>query len=119
MYRLLLTDLQLQDSYWQWGSWTTSNVFDIFKLHHSTKRPYEFPNNVHFSVTYEHDLNLTVLDRHVYSSLDWLGDVGGLGEALFFLGSFVLAISQFGKFDSMMTRALFRAKSPVDGEETL
>ena len=60
------------------------------------KRPYEFKDNVHIQITIEFDLDLTVIDRQVYSVLDWLGDTGGLGEALFFLGGALLVILQYG-----------------------
>ena len=76
----------------QWGILTHDTFENIFHVHEIKKRPYEFFNNVHVSVTYEFDLDLTFVDRKVYSVLDLLGDVGGLGEALFFMGSFFLAI---------------------------
>ena len=31
--------------------------------------------------------DLTIIERQTYSSLEWLGDVGGLFDALLFLGS--------------------------------
>ena len=75
------------------------------------KRPYEFRDNVHIQVTFEFDLDLTVTDRQVYSVLDWLGDTGGLGEALFFIGGAVLIIFNYAQFDSLMVRHLYRIKS--------
>ena len=69
---------------------------EIFKIHETKKRPYEFRDNVHIQITIELDLDLTVIDRQVYSVLDWLGDTGGLGEALFFIGGAFLLILQYG-----------------------
>ena len=77
------------------------------------KRPYEFKDNVHVQVTFELDLNLTVIDRAVYSFLDWLGDLGGFGEALFYMGTFLMFILNYGQFDQMMVTSLYRAKSLV------
>ena len=34
------------------------------------------------SVSYEFDLDFHRIDRETYNSLDWLGDLGGLKEAL-------------------------------------
>ena len=65
---------------------------DIFKIHETKKRPYEFKDNVHLQITFEFDLDLTVIDRQVYSILDLLGDIGGLGEALFFIGGALLLL---------------------------
>ena len=73
-------------------------------------RPYEFPNNVHVSVTYELDLDLTVIDRQAYSVLDWLGDIGGLTEAIFFISGTFLILFNYRKFESMMVSYLFLQK---------
>ena len=43
--------------------------------------------------------------------LDWLGDTGGLGEALFFIGGAILIIFNYAQFDSLMVRHLYRIKS--------
>ena len=72
---------------------------------------------MHISITFEFDLDLTVIDRQVYSILDWLGDVGGLGEALFFICGGVLMITQFGQFDLMLIKSLYLVKKrnkPLD-----
>ena len=45
-------------------------------------RPYEFFDDIHTVVSYELDLNLYEVDRSTYNFLDWLGDLGGLKEAL-------------------------------------
>ena len=65
---------------------------------------------MHISITFEFDLDLIVIDRQVYSILDWLGDVGGLGEALFLLCGGILMISQFGQFDLMLIKSLYHVK---------
>ena len=95
----------------QWSSWTKEDHEDIFKIQETKKRPYEFPDNVHIQVTFEFDLDLTVIDRQVYSILDFLGDIGGLGEALFFLGGALLVLLQYGQFDAMMVRHLYRVRN--------
>ena len=92
MFKASLTQLNLQDRIWQWSSWTKEDIMDIFKIHETKKRPYEFKDNVHLQITFEFDLDLTVIDRQVYSILDLLGDIGGLGEALFFIGGALLLL---------------------------
>ena len=68
----------------------------MFRLNQIGTRPYEYPNNVHTAIAYELDLNLATLDRQVYSVLDLMGDIGGLSEALVFLGSIIIGIIHFG-----------------------
>ena len=46
------------------------------------KRPYERLDDIQQIVSFEFDLNLHRIDRAVYNGLDWLGDLGGLYEAL-------------------------------------
>ena len=61
-------------------------------------------------MTFEFDLDFTVTDRQVYSVLDWLGDTGGLAEALFFIGGAVLLIFNFTRFDTLLVRHLYRTR---------
>lgn len=96
VYKISISNLELQDRIWQWGGWTKENVEIIFGINHSTTRPYEFPDSVHCQITFELNLDLKVIDRQVYSVLDWLGDIGGLVEALFFIGSTALIAATFG-----------------------
>ena len=74
------------------------------------KRPYEKDNKVHIQLAYELNLDLKVIDRQVYNILDWLGDIGGLGEALFFLGGGILGILRYGQLDQMLVSALYQVK---------
>ena len=54
------------------------------------------------------DLDLTVIEREVYNILDWIGDIGGLGEACFFISFSLLGIIHFGGVDNMIIQELFR-----------
>ena len=38
-----------------------------------------------------------------------MGDIGGLGEACFFIGSIFMALLQFGYIDSLMVSKLYKA----------
>ena len=57
---------------------------------------------MHIAVAFELDLDLTIIDRKVYSILDWLGDMGGMLEALVYLGAFFLTIINYGQFQAML-----------------
>jgi len=77
VYAIELTDLRLQDTYYQFSALTEDDR-QIFSIQSRKNRPYEFPDNVHMQVTFEFDLDLHRIDRDVYSILDWIGDMGGL-----------------------------------------
>ena len=101
--------LDLHDRIWQWSTWTKED-YNVFKIHETKKRPYEFKDSVHIQVTFEFDLDFTVTDRQVYSVLDWLGDIGGLVEALFFIGGTVLIFFNYTHFDSLIVRNLYKVR---------
>lgn len=84
-----------------WGS-ISQDAHRVFKFIEANKRPYEFENDVHISITFEVDLDLTVIDRQVYNLLDWIGDVGGLGEGCFFISFTLLGVIHFGGVDNMI-----------------
>lgn len=46
VFELQIKELELQDVVWQWGTYTMEQINNIFKLVQTTKRPYEFDNNV-------------------------------------------------------------------------
>ena len=63
---------------------------EIFGISTGKTRPYEYSDRTHLSISYEFDLNLYRINRDVYNVLDWLGDVGGLRDALILIGGFVM-----------------------------
>ncbi len=88
----------------------------MFKFVETTKRPYEFDNRVHISITFERDLNLQAIDRQVYNLLDLIGDIGGLGEGLFFMTFTLLSVIHFGALDNQIIQELFRTSKARKGE---
>ena len=57
-----MTDLLLKDERLHWGGFEEDPT-RVFKFMETAKRPYEFDNKVHISITFEVDLDLTVIDR--------------------------------------------------------
>ena len=72
---------------------------------------------MHVQVTFELDLNFVVIDRQVYSVLDWLGDIGGLVESLFFIGGIVLMVFNYTHFDFLINSHLFRIRSKDESNQ--
>ena len=111
VYKLQVTHLELQDEILQWGQWTQKESSNIFKITETSTRPYEFPDNIHMSVTLELETDLIHVDRQVYSLLDWLGDVGGLGDALFWMGKVFIIFYHFRQFDFWLLDKLYKVKT--------
>ena len=70
----------------------TSDHISIFTIVKESVRPYNMRDAVHFAYTYELDLDKYTIERTVYTSLDWLGDVGGLMDILFLIGAYPLML---------------------------
>ena len=109
-----ITDLQLQDTkYVQLGQYTETEG-NIFSVTSNTVRPYEYFDNVHVAIAYEFDLNLYRLDREAYNKLDWLGDIGGLKEALTIMFAFLFGIFNYNKFDDYLVSNMYREATKKD-----
>ena len=63
---------------------------------------------MHTSVTFEFDLNYFRVDRDTYNALDWLGDLGGLFEALVIILGLVYGLIQFHAFEDFLVSKLYR-----------
>ena len=59
------------------------------------------------TIMYELDMDLDVIDRQVYSVLDWMGDIGGLLEAMLYLGMFLVTVFKYGQLQAMLAQNLF------------
>ena len=74
-------------------------------------RPYEFKDDVHMTIAYEFDVNLYRIDRETYNTLDWLGDIGGLGEALMIIIGFFYTLYHYKAFENYLVTQLFKTHS--------
>ena len=61
----------------------------MFSPYESRTRPYEHDDNVHLSLSFELDLNLYIIQRQVYTTLDLLSDLGGLRDILILFGAVI------------------------------
>ena len=117
MFKVQLTDLELQDSYYQFSALTEDEV-QIFANRYQLMRPYEFPDHVHLQVTFEFDLTLYRVDRDVYSILDWIGDVGGLNEGLYLFFKMILVFFQFNDFQHFLIEKLYTKPPEESGSDS-
>ena len=96
--QIQVSELRLQDViHIQLGP-ITEVEGNIFRIQPNTVRPYEYNDTVHFALAFEFDLNLYRIDREAYNLLDWLGDIGGLKEALTIILTFIFVIFNYHTF---------------------
>ena len=57
---------------------------------------------MHIAIAYEFDLNLHSIDREAYNILDWLGDLGGLKEAIMIILGFIFGVFNYHTFDDYL-----------------
>ena len=81
----------------------------IFGVRSNIIRPYEYYDSVHISITYEFDLNQYRIDREAYNMLDWLGDIGGLKEAIVIVLGFIYGLLNYNKFENFLVSKLYKS----------
>ena len=62
---------------------------------------------MHWTISFEMDLNLHTYDREVYHALDWIGDMGGLFDGLRGFFAIIVAILTYKKYDVWMVAQLY------------
>ena len=102
-------DLRLQDEYVHVADYTEHEQ-SIFQNRYQLVRPYEFKDSNQFQITWELHLDLERIDREVYSILEWLGDLGGLNEALRIILGIFIGIINFNKFEHHVVEYLYKQK---------
>lgn len=112
--QVFVTNLQLQDQLTMQLGPITEIEGAIFNVKQNTRRPYEFDDDVHIVISYEFDLNLYRVDRDAYNILDWLGDIGGLKEALTIVLSTFIAVFNYNTFENYMVAQLYRVETKKD-----
>jgi len=115
-----MTELELQDFKLMQIGHITEFETQIFSVSESKTRPYEYPDNVHLSISYEFKLDLYRVERDVYNFLDLLGDIGGLRDALFIIGFCVLfmqTVIRGNMLESWLIESYFSkpSKKPKEG----
>ena len=105
---MITTELELQDTYFLQLGPLTSLEGSIFSIDANTIRPYEWPDDIHVTVSFEFNLNYFRIDRETYNTLDWLGDLGGLKEALLYMLGLLYGLIYFRSFEDYLVSKLFR-----------
>lgn len=60
------------------------------------------------SVSFENDKHLRLITRSTYSFLDWLGDIGGLNDALVLIAQTLLAPASTFALQAKLLSTIFR-----------
>ena len=71
--------------------------------------PYDFFDDIQMAITFEFDRTLYEMERTAYNVLDWIGDIGGLLEALLVFFAGFIALAQPKTFENFMVQKLFSA----------
>ena len=114
IWEILNSELRLQDSqFFSFGD-ISENSLTIFDIISSGERPYEFPDFVHWTISYEMHLNIRTYDREVYNALDWIGDIGGLFDGLRGISILFLGILTYRKYDNFMVAQLYQCQNQTE-----
>ena len=125
--RFTVSEIEFQDQFWQFGASTKEDA-TFFRVDHHTYRPYESDDRVQFMIRYEMNRSIQKVDRAIYGTFDWLGDIGGFNEALGWVGALVLYLFQFHTVNRFIVKNLYtfkrqdgkkRVKDRIDEEDVL
>ena len=94
-YKVTKTEVQLQDRVVNLDDLTLFEDIGVFTLEAMHLRPYELNPSVVTAMSFEVNPDVQVVERVNYTFLDAMSDVGGLGEVLAFMISFLLAIMNY------------------------
>ena len=97
---------------------TTRNVEGLFKFEPMGIMPYEKNDSVWISVTVERSLTMLYYERTVYTTFDFLSDVGGLSGILISGLWIFVHFWNFNSFDNFMAVNLFKMKKPEDNQSS-
>ena len=112
-----MNEVIFQDSFFQFG-FNEEESQEFFTITPHTVRPAVLNDNVIQQIRFEMNLDRTMYYRQVYSVLEYLGDVGGLNEALQFIIYGVLFFTRFQPINVILIRRLFsyEGENPTDTE---
>ena len=86
-------------------------MFNAFNIVIQQTRPYEYEyNDVHFTICYEMNRNLFKFSREVYTTLDWIGNVGGLYDGLRLIFGLFVLVCNYNYYSNYMTSNLFKCE---------
>ena len=104
-----------QDSFLSIGQNTISEeIIEIKKIR--TEEATSSGRKTYFQMTLNIDYDILITERSIYSALDWLGDVGGLADALLILLQVILALFYSEQFRFHLLQSLFEKQ--VSGQVT-
>ena len=80
--KVQVSDIYFDDNWYMITGVVGQENSRFFTVSENALRAFEFEDNSHFLLRYEMSDSLIEYQRSVYSALDWLGDIGGLSEAI-------------------------------------
>ena len=89
----------------------TENQITMFTPIKDVIRPYNWNSTVHVAYVFEMEMDKYTIERTVYTSLDWLGDVGGLMDILFVIGAFPVMLLQGNGLSFLLLKGLFKREA--------
>jgi hypothetical protein len=113
-YKVQLVDLMLDDKMIGYEEETEQSIFTVSP---EGALPFYKDPKMISRIHIEMNLNKRTVVRQVYTFLDWLGDWGGLRDALMLIGSMLLPIFQWETLENKLLRLLYKQQNDVTKED--
>ena len=87
---------------------TKLNFKTLFRMDQNYIMPYERDAEVQTDVTFERNMDLTVISRDGYTVLDYISDIGGIQGILISFIAIILSLWNYNYLDNYMVSMLYK-----------
>ena len=91
---------------------------DLFRVNQKGTIPYERIDNTLASITIEMDLDVTQIERKVYTYFEMLSDAGGLIGIITTVFAFISSFWNYESLENFMVSRLYKIKKPAEEGES-
>ena len=111
-FKFELTEVELQDKYFNYGEVTALNDDIVFKLKEQAPIVTKRDDDLLMEMFFEREYNKTEVERSIYTILDFLSDLGGVQSIFISLFTLALALINYKHPDAFMASRLFKISKP-------
>ena len=108
-FQVARTLLNLQDKFINLDEITELEDSGMFNLKQAPSKPFEFNEIDMQAVSFQINLDMTIIDREIISVLDVLSDIGGLDGTLVLIVGLLLSILNYNAIGNYMVANLYKA----------
>ena len=112
-----MTEISLQDRLVQYGELTEIAEDQIFRKKEEGVKVVKRERDLLVEIYFELDYDKTVIERQIYTVLDFLSDIGGIQSIFMIIFSVVLFTVNYKRPEAFIASKLYKIKRTDDNQE--